>query len=322
MARPAGELGLCGCPWLPRVAHVSLHHWEEPCLSGSRGSGTVFFGGCNLSCVFCQNHAISARPVGKACTPVELAEVFLGQQRIRAHNVNLVSPTQYSGPIADALRLARSRGLSVPVVYNSNGYETVEALARLEGLVDVFLPDLKYHDDRLARRYSGAPGYFTAATAAVKEMYRQVGEPVFDTDGLMVRGVLVRHLVLPGRTTDSRAVLRWLARELPGVRLSLMAQYTPVYRAQDYPELRRRVDPAEYEGLLDLCDELGLDQGYRQEPGAATEAYIPPFDTGVPSETEGTSDAGTPSGTMGPSDTGALSDTGAPTGLGSKGEKG
>jgi len=260
------------------VAHTSLHHWEEPCLSGTRGSGTVFFGGCNLRCVFCQNHDISTRPVGRAHTPAELAEVFLGQQGRGAHNVNLVSPTPYSGPIAEALDLARARGLAIPVVYNCNGYETVEGLGRLEGLVDVFLPDLKYHDDALARRYSDAPNYFEAATAALVEMDRQVGEATFDPEGLMTRGVLVRHLVLPGQAADSARLLEWLAANLPRAHLSLMAQYTPVHRASEFPELSRRLSPGEYEPLLDLCDKLGLARGYRQELDAASEAYIPDFD--------------------------------------------
>ena len=275
--RPAGELGVCGCPYLPRVAHTQLHHGEEPCLSGTRGSGTVFFGGCNLRCVFCQNHDISTRPVGAAVTPSELAAVFLEQQKRGAHNVNLVSPTQYSGPVAEALRLARTGGLSIPVVYNCNGYETVQGLRRLEGLVDVYLPDLKYHDDDLARRYSSAPGYFAAATAALREMARQTGGATFDREGLLTRGVLVRHLVLPGGAADSSQVLTWLARELPEAHLSLMAQYTPVHRAREFPELARRLRPEEYEPLLDLCDELGLDRGYRQAPGAAGEEYIPDF---------------------------------------------
>ncbi len=275
--RAKGELGVCGCPHLPRVAHVSLHHWEEPCLSGTRGSGTVFFGGCNLKCVFCQNHDISVDPVGRPHTPAELADVFLEQQARGAHNVNLVSPTQYSGPIAEALRLARAKGLAIPVVYNGNGYETVDGLRRLEGLVDVYLPDLKYYDDALARRYSGAPGYFAAASAALAEMARQTGEATFDEEGLMTRGLLVRHLVLPGCAADSARLLTWLARELPVAHLSLMAQYTPVYRAREYPELARRLRPDEYEPLLDLCDRLGLDRGYRQEGDASGEEYIPPF---------------------------------------------
>lgn len=276
--RAAGELGCCGCPYLPRVARVQLHHWEEPCISGSRGSGTVFFGGCNLECLFCQNHAISRRAVGEVKTSRQLSEIFLDRQAEGAHNVNLVSPTPYSHSIADALGLARDRGLTIPVVYNCNAYETVEGLARLEGLVDVYLPDLKYHSNRPADRYSRAPGYFGAATAALREMTRQVGhKAAFDDAGIMTRGVLVRHLVLPGLAADSRRVLLWLARELPGVHLSLMAQYTPVDLARRHPELGRRLTLEEYEPLLDLCEELGLDQGYRQELDAASEQYIPPF---------------------------------------------
>lgn len=278
--RAAGELGACGCPHLPRVAHVSLHPGEEPCLSGGRGSGTVFFGGCNLKCVFCQNHDISTRPVGRPHSPAELAEVFLERQRRGAHNVNLVSPTQYSGPIALALGLARGRGLTVPVVYNCNGYETVKGLGRLAGLVDVYLPDLKYHDDALARRYSNAPGYFEVATSALKEMVRQVGTATMNEEGLLTRGVLVRHLVLPGQAADSAKLLTWLAGNLPEAHLSLMAQYTPVHRASEFPELARRLRAREYEPLLDLCDRLGLEQGYRQSLDAAGEEHIPDFDPG------------------------------------------
>jgi len=280
--REAGELGACGCPATPRVAMASLHYWEEPCLSGTRGSGTVFFGGCNLRCAFCQNYDISTRPVGEPCPLDRLADVFLLQQRRRAHNVNLVSPTQYAGPVAEALRLAKERGLDIPVVWNSNAYETVESLRRLEGLVDVYLPDLRYHDDRLARRYSDAPGYFDAASAAILEMARQVGEAEFDEEGLMKRGLLVRHLVLPGHTDDSARLLRWLAENVPTAHLSLMAQYTPVHRAGEHPALARRVRRNEYEALLDLCDELGLDRGYRQSPESATTEYIPDFDTREP----------------------------------------
>jgi len=275
--RTSGEVGWCGCPGLPPVAHVMLHHWEEPCLSGTRGSGAVFFGGCNLRCVFCQNHDISVRPVGEPHSPDALADVFLRLQESGAHNVNLVSPTPYSGYIARALTAARDRGLEIPVVYNCNGYETVEALRRLDGLVDVYLPDLKYFDETLARRFSSAPRYFETASAALLEMDRQVGEAVFDQAGLMKKGMLVRHLVLPGHTADSARLLEWLAANLPRAHLSLLAQYTPVHRAREFGELARRLSPLEYEPLVDLCERLGLERGYRQEIEAADEAYIPDF---------------------------------------------
>jgi putative pyruvate formate lyase activating enzyme len=284
VAREAGDLGACGCPPRPMIAHVCLHYGEEPCLSGRRGSGTVFFGGCNLNCVFCQNHDISTRPMGKPHSPAELAAVFLDRQRCGAHNVNLVSPTQYSGPVAEALGLARGLGLTIPVVYNCNAYETVEGLRRLSGLVDVYLPDLKYHDDALARRYSNAPGYFQAAAAALKEMLSQVGPASFDEEGLMTRGVLVRHLVLPGQAADSAKLLTWLAGDLPEAHLSLMAQYTPVHRAKEFPEIARRLRAREYAPLLDLCDRLGLEQGYRQTLNAAGEEYIPNFDPPAPED--------------------------------------
>lgn len=281
--RLAGRAGGCRVTgkevW---VAKAQLHMWEEPCISGTGGSGTVFFSFCNLRCVFCQNHEISQLGRGRKLSVDELVRLFLRVQEIGAHNLNLVSPTHFLPQVTIALRRARQSGLHLPVIYNTNAYETVTALRFLEGLVDVYLPDLKYASDgpgSPARRYSRAPGYFAAATAAISEMFRQVGAPQFDADGLVRRGLIIRHLVLPGHLEETKAVLQWIAGNLPrSVYVSLMAQYIPVNRATRYPEINRGLTEAEYEEALDYFTSLGLENGYRQELGAASESFIPRFD--------------------------------------------
>lgn len=280
--RAAGEVGWCGAGPLPRVARAALHHWEEPPLSGERGSGTIFFSGCNMRCAFCQNHVISTRPeAGRAVDAAALCAVMASLIEQGAHNVNLVSASHCATAVAEGLALARGRGVAGPrrpVVWNSNAYETVESLRRLDGLVDVYLPDLKYVDDALAVRYSAAPGYFAAATAAVREMVRQAGAPAFDEAGMIRRGVIVRHLVLPGRADDACRALEWLAAEFGGgVLVSVMAQYTPVHRASEFPELDRRVTTEEYQRAVDRAADLNL-EGFFQEPSSASDAFIPTFE--------------------------------------------
>lgn len=281
--RLAGQAG--GCHVAGRgvyVAKAQLHQWEEPCISGRRGSGTVFFSFCNLRCVFCQNYRISQQGVGRLLTIDQLVQVFLRLQQVGAHNINLVSPTHFLPQVAIALQRARRAGLTIPVVYNTNAYEEPDALRRLEGLVDVYLPDLKYASDgphSPARRYSRAPGYFTAATAAILEMFRQVGAPVFDADGMIRRGLIIRHLVLPGQMDETKAVLRWIRNHLPtSVYVSLMAQYIPMNQAARFPEINRGLRADEYEEALDYFDSLGLENGYRQDLGAASESFVPAFD--------------------------------------------
>ncbi|CAA7599683.1 Aldolase-type TIM barrel [Acididesulfobacillus acetoxydans] len=277
--RTRGEKGVCGAAARAKVARASLHAWEEPCVSGSRGSGTVFFSHCNLSCVFCQNYEISQEGFGREVTVGELAEIFLNLQAQGAHNINLVSPMHYPEPVREALIRAGDRGLRVPVIYNTNAYEKAETLRRLEGLVDVYLPDLKYFSDEYARRYSRAEGYFAWASQAILEMLRQVGAPRFDEDGLIERGLLVRHLVLPGLLADSKAVLRWIAEKLPrDVYVSLMGQYTPVYQASRCPELARPLTEEEYDEAIDFFFSLGLENGFAQELDSGDPAYIPEFD--------------------------------------------
>ena len=272
----AGE-GFCGLPATPVVARAGLHLWEEPCVSGARGSGAVFFSGCVLRCVYCQNHAISHENFGKPVSVERLREIFWELIGQGAHNINLVSPT----PFAPAIREALAEPLPVPVVWNTGGYERVETLRSLEGRVQVWLPDLKYVDSGLSRDLSGAADYFGAASAAIEEMVRQTGDYVLE-DGLLKRGVLIRHLMLPGQLENTKAVLDWVAETFrPGqVLLSLMAQYTPQPGAEGL--LSRRVTGAEYRAALRYMENLGITDGYCQDAASARAEYTPDFDlTGV-----------------------------------------
>lgn len=266
--------GFCRMGALPVVARAALHQWEEPAISGTRGSGTVFFTGCSLQCVFCQNYSISTRrEVGKMVTPRELHDIFLRLIEQGAHNINLVNPTHFALPIAEALAMEK---LPVPVVYNCGGYESLETLQKLEGLVDIYLPDLKYATDELGQKYSGAQDYFTRASAAILEMVRQTGPARYTDDGMMKSGTLVRHLILPGNTRNSIAVLHWLHDHLPENPVSLMSQYVPCGRAEEFPEINRTITRREYEKVRDVLFELELD-GYMQGRSAAKKDFIPPF---------------------------------------------
>jgi putative pyruvate formate lyase activating enzyme len=277
------DTGCCGCGPNVKLARAALHMWEEPCISGRRGSGTVFFSGCNLRCVYCQNRDISRGGVGKEVSERRLAEIFLELQQQGAHNINLVTATPYAHAVRRALNIARPT-LNIPVVYNCGGYERVETIRALAGYVDVYLPDLKYMSGGLAQRYSGAADYFDAAAAAIAEMIAQTGGLRYDGDGMMMRGVIVRHLVLPGAHSDSIAILRWMSENLPKERylLSLMSQYTPPADLAGFPELQRRVTSLEYDRVVREALRLGLTNGYMQRRDSAEAAYIPPFDlTGV-----------------------------------------
>lgn len=270
--------GFCGCGAEIKAARAALHNWEEPCISGDRGSGTVFFSGCTLRCRYCQNRKISLEGFGKDISPERLAEIFLELQRKGAHNINLVTATQYIIPVIEALDIAKPE-LRIPVVYNCGGYERVETVRALKGYVDIFLPDIKYFSPELSRRYSMAADYFETACAAVSEMAVQAGPPVFGKDGLMKSGLIVRHMVLPGQRKDSIKILEWLADNLPrgGFLLSLMSQYTPYVTDVEYPELNRRVTSYEYESVVNKALELELTSGYMQEKSSAREEYTPPF---------------------------------------------
>lgn len=277
--RSGGERGYCSCGDVARVSRVALHKWEEPPISGSRGSGTVFFSGCSLGCVFCQNRDISRRESGRPFSSDELAAAMLSLEQAGAHNVNLVTPTHYLDSVTAALEAVKPH-LSIPVVYNCGGYERVESLRRLEGLVDVYLPDVKYFSSELSAKYSSAPDYYAVASSAATEMYRQVGDCTFDGE-LIKRGLIVRHLVLPGCRRDSIALLQALARLLPtsGVRLSLMRQFTPNFVSrEEYPELCRRLTSFEYDSVLREADRLGF-IGYSQSAESADAAYTPGFNT-------------------------------------------
>ncbi len=270
--------GFCAMPALPVVARAALHFWEEPCISGQRGSGTVFFSGCNLRCVFCQNGKISRENFGKAVTVPRLREIFQRLVDQGAHNINLVTPTHFTPAIREAL----SEPLGVPVVWNSGGYELPETLRTLEGRVQIYLPDLKYAGSALAGAYSGAPDYFETATAAIREMFRQVGRCAFDGEGVLQRGVVIRHLLLPGALENTKAVLDWIAGTFPpgAVLVSLMSQYTPQPGAAGL--LRRKVTGAESRAARAYMENLGLTAGYYQDSSSAREEYTPPFDlTGV-----------------------------------------
>lgn len=272
--------GRCGAGNTLRAARAALHRWEEPCISGedtARGSGTVFFCGCTLGCVFCQNGSISHGGEGREITAQRLAEIFLELQAQGAYNINLVTPTQYLPWIEEALRLCGDR-LAVPVLYNTGGYERVETLRRLWGKVQIYLPDLKYYDSDLSARYSAAPDYFAVASLALREMFRQVGAVRFDENGILQSGMVVRHLVLPGAFRDSLRLLDWLAEEFnpETIRLSLMSQYTPPAGIA-IKELRRPVFTYEYRKVCERAAELGF-LGYTQQRSSADAAYTPPFD--------------------------------------------
>lgn len=267
--------GFCGMGAAPVVARAALHRWEEPCISGTRGSGTVFFSGCSLQCVFCQNYKISAQKYGKIVTIQELSGIFNRLAEQGAHNINLVNPTHFTDAILEALSLKKP---PVPVVWNSSGYERTETIERLNGFVDIYLPDFKYADNETALRYSAASDYFERTAEAVLAMARQTGPAEYDEDGIMRRGTIVRHLILPGNTKNSIQVLKWLKQHLPeGVPVSLMAQYVPCGRAEEYPEINRRLTKREYEKVADALFILSLD-GFMQELSSAKKDFIPPFD--------------------------------------------
>lgn len=273
----AVELGVCRAGTDIEIALAQLHHWEEPPISGTRGSGTVFFSHCNLHCRFCQNHDISQEGRGRKVPPGRLEEIMLELETAGAHNINLVTPTHYSDQLLPVVESA-ARRLRIPFVWNSNGYEKPETLARFEGLVAVWLPDFKYWDNAAAARCSSAPDYARHARAAITEMFRQAGPFRLDDDGIARRGVIVRHLVLPGLADDSVRILEWLAAEFgQEIRVSLMAQYYPTHRATELPDLNRRLRPDEYSRVRDRFTELGL-EGFAQELDSASKEYTPDFD--------------------------------------------
>ena len=248
--RNIGKIGRCKSSSNVKIALASLHHFEEPCISGKNGSGTVFFSNCNLSCVFCQNYKISQQGLGHDITIEELSSIFLEQQAKGAENINLVTPTMYVPQIIEALKIAKKNGLTLPIIYNSNGYENIETIKLLNGYIDVYLPDLKYFDNDLAKKYSGINNYFENASKVIQEMYFQVGLPEFDENGLIKKGIIIRHLVLPNHIDNSKKVLLWIKENMPkDIYVSLMAQYFPTYKAKDIEDLNRKLSSKEFEEI-------------------------------------------------------------------------
>lgn len=273
-------MGYCGMPAEIKLARAAKHFWEEPPISGTKGSGTVFFSGCSLGCAYCQNYSISHGGEGKVISDERLKEIFSELISSGVHNINLVNPTHYASKL---IKILGEYKCSVPVVYNSSGYERKETLRQLEGLVDIYLPDLKYISDEKAERYSDARDYFSFASQALMEMKRQCPENIYDENGIMLRGMIVRHLILPKNTNQSIAVLKWIYENLGGdTAISLMAQYTPYGEIDELPELQRRITQREYEKVLFFAQELGFKNIFTQEPTSANEDFIPDFDmTGV-----------------------------------------
>lgn len=273
-----GQSGLCGVSSVIKVARAALHFWEEPCISGENGSGAVFFSGCPLHCVFCQNEDISWGKAGKEITKDRLAEIFLELQNKGANNINLVTGTHYALSIKEALEDAKNRGLSIPVIYNTSGYETVENLRLLEGLVDVYLPDFKYMDSAIAAKYSKAKDYPEVAKAAIAEMVRQQPECQFNRDGFIAKGVIVRQLLLPGHVNDSKAIIDYLNGEYGNkIYISLMSQFTPMEKLCAYPEINRRVTKREYNTVIEHALNIGIENAFIQDRKVARESFIPDF---------------------------------------------
>lgn len=280
-----GNIGRCKSNGNIKLAMASIHNFEEPCISGENGSGTVFFSNCNMNCVFCQNYKISQQGLGREISIEELAEIFIDEQNKNAENINLVTPTMYVYHIIEAIKIAKNKGLKIPIVYNSNGYENLETIKKLDGYIDIYLPDLKYYDDDLAFKYSGVKNYFENATSAIKEMYNQVGSPVLDENGMMKKGLIIRHLVLPNNLQNSKDVLKWINDNIDKkVFVSVMAQYFPTNKAKDFPEINRKLTKEEYEEIENYLYSLDLDNGYIQELGEHEEEYVPDFEGGFKNE--------------------------------------
>lgn len=269
------QIGRCKSKDTVKVALYSTHNFEEPCISGKKGSGTVFFSNCNMNCVFCQNYEISQQGKGKEISIEELADIFIKQQEKDVENINLVTPTSYVPQIIEAIKIARGNGLKLPIVYNTNGYEKVETLKVLDGYVDIYLPDFKYSDDDLAKRLSKVDNYFEIVTEALKEMYRQTGKAVFNDEGIMQKGMIIRHLVLPNHVLNSRRVLKWINENMHDVYVSVMAQYFPTYKAKEIDDISRKLTKEEFEQIENYLYRLDLENGYIQELGEHEEEYVP-----------------------------------------------
>ena len=276
--RNNGQIGRCRSGNKVKIALASVHNYEEPCISGKNGSGTIFFSNCNLSCIYCQNYKISQLGKGYELSVEELADIMIKQQEKGVNNINLVTPTMYVYQIIEAIKIARKNGLNIPIVYNTNGYENVKTIQDLNGYIDIYLPDLKYYSNELSKKYSKVDNYFKYTTEAIKEMYRQVGCPVFDENGIIQKGLIIRHLVLPNHLQNSKHVLKWIKENMPeDTYVSVMAQYFPTYKAKEDDLINRKLTKKEYKEIEEFLYTLDLKNGYMQELGEHEEEYVPDF---------------------------------------------
>ena len=278
--RIQGKIGNCRATEKIEIASISMHKYEEPCISGINGSGTIFFAHCNLHCVFCQNYEISQQEGSFEEVSIEkLAEIMIKQQERGAHNINLVTPTMYAYQIKEAIKIAKKKGLRLPIIYNSNGYEKQETIQDLKGYIDVYLPDLKYYSNQLAEKYSKAPNYFEISTKAIEEMVKQVGVPKFDERGMIKRGVMIRHLVLPNHLQNTKNILKWVKENMPeDIYINVMAQYFPTYKAKEDELINRKLTKKEYKQIEEYFYILNFKNGYIQELGEHEEEYVPKWE--------------------------------------------
>lgn len=274
-----GKIGRCKCDDKVKIALASIHHYEEPCISGENGSGTIFFSNCNLNCIYCQNYEISQQGKGKIISIEHLAEIFVNQQKKNVNNINLVTPTMYVPQIIEAIKIARNNGLNIPIIYNSNGYENVETIKMLEGYIDIYLPDLKYYSNKISKKYSNIDNYFEIAINAIKEMQKQVGNPVFDNNGIIKKGVIIRHLILPNHLLNTKNILKYIKENFnEDTYISLMAQYFPTYKAKEDKFINRKLTKKEYKEIESYLYSLDIKNGYIQDLGEHEEEYVPNFD--------------------------------------------
>ncbi len=277
--RLSGKIGRCKCDDKLKIALASVHNFEEPCISGKNGSGTVFFSNCNLNCIYCQNYEISQQGKGKEISIEHLAKIFINQQEKGVNNINLVTPTMYVPQIIEAIKIAKNNGLKIPIVYNSNGYENVETIKMLNGYIDIYLPDLKYYSNEISKKYSNVDNYFEIAVNAIKEMQKQVGNPVFDENGIIKKGVIIRHLILPNHMLNTKKILKYIKENFDeNTYISVMAQYFPTYKAKENEKINRKISKKEYKEIENYLYLLNLKNGYIQELGEHEEEYVPTFD--------------------------------------------
>ncbi|HJJ10999.1 MAG TPA: radical SAM protein [Clostridiaceae bacterium] len=277
--RSNGIKGRCKCDNKIKIALASVHNYEEPCISGKNGSGTVFFSNCNLNCIYCQNYEISQLGKGKEITIEHLAQIFIKQQEKNVNNINLVTPTMYVPQIIEAIKIARKKGFNIPIIYNSNGYENVETIKKLNGYIDIYLPDLKYYSNEIAKKYSKIDNYFETAISAIKEMQKQVGNPIFNEEGIIQKGVIIRHLILPHHLLNTKNILKYVKENFDeNTYISIMAQYFPTYKAKEDKLINRKLTKKEYKEIENYLYLLNLKNGYIQELGEHEEEYVPNFD--------------------------------------------